>query len=176
MPTHTQGTVSAFGPPGDGGKGRRSDKNLIASFPNSPLYNDYTVETVTEIGVSAFNGNGGSGDKATGVKDGVVNDSGYMFGTFDLNYADAPNLGDVETGGEGLPASPYVPNLTSPGPGSVSPYTMPEYTGDLPIAGIEFGSGLGALTSPSDTAEAISDQTIGEYISGRSYLGSAGKV
>jgi len=176
MPTHKQATVVAQGPVGEGGMGNRSDKNLKALFSTSPLYTDYNEESVLNIGVSALNGNGGAGDDLTGNSNGVVNDGGYMFGTLDLNYTDAPSLGDVKTGGGGLPASPYIPNPTSPGPGSVFPNDQDEFTGDLPSAGVEFGSGLGGTVSPVATSAGISTQTIGSYISGRSYEGSDGKV
>jgi len=176
MPTHKQGTVLPMGPSGDGGLGSRNDVNLKASFSKSPLYNDYNEETVLNIGVSSLNGGGGKGDKATGVANGVVNDAGHTFGTYDLNYSNSPNMQNVETGGGGLPASAYVPNPTSPGPGSVFASDQDAYTGEIPDAGVEFGTGLGGLAEPSSTSKGISSQAIGSYISGRSYEGSDGKV
>ena len=176
MPTHKQGTVTALGPAGDGGLGKRNDVNLKASFSSSPLYGDYNEKAVLDIGVSSLNGAGGSGDKLTGTTKGIVNDAGHTFGTFDLNYSSSPSMLDVKTGGGGLPASPYVPNLTSPGPGSVFANDQDAFTGELPDPGVEFGTGLGGLATPSDTAKGISGQTIGSYISGRSYEGSDGRV
>jgi hypothetical protein len=176
MPTHTQATVVAAGPSGDGTLGRRSDTNLRAAFSKSPLYNEYTESTVNDIGVSALNGNGGSGDSSTGVSNGIVNDAGHTFGSFDLNYGDAPNVQDVETGGGGLPSTPYTPNPTSPGPGSVFPNDQDEFTGEIQGPGVEFGSGLGGLANPSETRAGISSQTLRSYISGRSYEGSDGQV
>lgn len=176
MPTHKQGTVIPMGPPGEGGLGKRNDTNLKASFSKSPLFGDYNEDAVLNIGVSSLNGAGGKGDKATGVKDGIVNDSGHTFGTLDLNYTSSPSMNNVETGGGGLPASPYIPNPTSPGPGSVFPNDQDAFTGELPVAGVEFGTGLGGLAAPADTAKGISSQTIGSYISGRSYEGSDGRV
>ena len=89
-----------------------------------------------------------------------------------------PDLADVETGGGGLPSSPYSPNLTSPGPGSINPADQPEYTGTLPDpeTNVEFGSGLGGTISPKETSERIGQQVLGSYISGRSYQGSDGQV
>ena len=177
MPTHKQGTVIAVGPVGDGGFGSRKDSNLKALFPGSPLYDgDYDEQSVFNIGVSAFNGNGGKGDKSTGTTKGVVNDSGHTFGTFDLNYRSAPVITEVKAGGGGLPSSPYTPNPTSPGPGSVFANDQDAFTGEIPDPGVEFGSGLGGLALPSETSKGISEQTIGSYISGRSYEGSDGKV
>ena len=42
-------------------------------------------------------------------------------GSFNLDYTNAPNLNNVDTGGGGLPATPFVPNPVSPGEGSVNP-------------------------------------------------------
>jgi hypothetical protein len=176
MPTHKQGTVLPLGPSGEGGLGSRRDINLKASFSKSPLFNEYNERAVLDLGISALNGGGGKGDSSTGVKNGVVNDAGHTFGTHDLNYTLSPNIRSVETGGGGLPASPYVPNPTSPGPGSVFASDQDAFTGELPEAGVEFGTGLGGLALPSEAAKGISSQTIGSYISGRSYEGSDGKV
>jgi len=176
MPTHTQGTVLPLGTPGTGGLGKRKDLNLKASFSSSPLYSEYTPEAVLDLGISALNGAGGKGDSVTGTVNGIVNDSGHTFGTLDLNYSDSPVMDDVKTGGGGLPASPYMPNPTSPGPGSVFPNDQDEYTGELPAAGVEYGTGLGGMAPPLETAKGISSQTIGSYISGRSYQGSDGRV
>lgn len=168
------GTVKALGVPGTGGYGHRSDVNLSAMFA-TPVGTTYSEEAVTNAGIAALNGAGGAGDSIPniGVSSGVINDGGYMFGSFDLNFSNAPDLETVAVGGEGLPASPYVPNPASPGPGSVSPSDQPEYTGNLPEKGDQFGSGMGSV-SPSVTAEGIKNQTIGSYIKGRSYLGSDG--
>ena len=110
--------------------------------------------------------------------------TGALKNSFDRDYNGTtqnpvPNLEDVETGGGGLPASPFVPNLTSPGPGSVNAADMPEYAGELPDPqfNVEFGSGKGGLVSPSETSAEIAQQgTLGTYISGRSYQGSDGKA
>jgi len=177
MPTHKQATVVSFGSSGGGRFGSRNQTNLNASFSGSPLYNgEYSESAVLNIGISAFNGAGGAGDAVSGVDKGIVNDAGHTFGTFDLNYSNSPELGDVETGGGGLPSSPYTPNTTSPGPGSVFANDQDAFTGELPEAGVEFGSGLGGLASPTLTTKGISSQTLGSYISGRSYQGSDGQV
>ena len=89
-----------------------------------------------------------------------------------------PNLEDVETGGSGKPATPYVPNLNSPGPGVTTPNAVPEYAGTIPDSGPEYGSGLGGTLSPSTTSAEIQNQTLGSLglglTSGRSYPGSDG--
>jgi hypothetical protein len=158
-----------------GGSGHRNDKNLKASFKDSPLYNEYNDEAVENICKAALQGNGGPGINIPDIgvsEDGVINDSGYMFGLHDLNYTDAPNLDEVETGGAGLPATPFTPNISSPGAGSVHYADIPEYKGDLPEAAQQFGSGLGGTVSPSVTSQGVSSQTLGDYVSGESYDGS----
>lgn len=169
------GTVTPLGSPRAGGYGQRNDANLSAMFA-TPVGTTYSETAVRNAGISALNGNGGDGDDipGIGVVEGVINDGGHMFGTFDLNFTNAPNFETVETGGAGLPASPFIPNLASPGPGSVSPTAQPEYTGELPMGGDQFGSGMGGAVAPSDTSSRISTQTIGSYIVGRSYVGSDG--
>ena len=169
-------TVVPQGVPGTGGFGHRSDVNLSAMFA-TPVGTVYSEEAVKNAGISALNGGGGPGDSIPniGVTSGIINDAGYMFGTFSLNYPNSPDLDTVATGGEGLPASPYVPNPASPGPGSVQPADQPEYTGVLPTKGEEYGFGLGSV-SPSITTEGIRGQTIGSYLIGRSYLGSDGRT
>lgn len=170
------GTVVPLGVPGEGGYGHRSDVNLSAMFA-TPVGTTYSETAVRNAGISAFNGGGGAGDSIPniGVSSGVINDGGYMFGSFDLNFSNTPDLETVAVGGEGLPASPYVPNPASPGPGSVQPSDQPEYTGNVPEKGNEYGVGLGAV-SPSETSPKIATQTLGSYIMGRSYLGSDGRT
>jgi hypothetical protein len=170
------GTVVPLGVPGEGGYGHRSDVNLSAMFA-TPVGTTYSETAVRNAGISALNGGGGAGDSIPniGVTEGVINDGGYMFGTFNLNFPNAPDLETVDTGGEGRPSSPYTPNPASPGPGSVQPADQPEFTGVIPEKGNEYGVGLGAV-SPSVTADGIRGQTIGSYLIGRSYLGSDGRT
>lgn len=111
------------------------------------------------------------------VLDGTVS-GGNGVNLFDPNFVDAPDLTEVESGGGGLPSSPYTPNLTSPGPGSVNPADMPAYEGELPdpTQKVLFGTGQGGLVSPQKTSKEISKASLGNYISGRSYLGSDGRI
>ncbi len=148
--------------------GTRSDTNLRVSFPESPVYKGEISDAERK---DLFQ------DECL---DGVVV-SGHGLNSYNRDFVGTtqdpvPNLEDVETGGGGLPASPYIPNLTSPGPGSLSAADQPEFTGTLPDAesNVEFGSGLGGLVSPAETSERISAQSLGSYISGKSYAGSDG--
>ena len=172
-------------------KGHRNNKALVAAFPESPIFPKgagdavYTDAGATAVGIVALNG--GSAELPSfitnlGTADGVVSDGAHMFSEgFDLNFKgneqdQVPNLADVETGGGGLPASPYVPNLSSVGEGQLAnPGAQPEYEGPLPTDSGQIGQGLAATSadrSPHVTSEKISANTIGSYIRGKSYAGS----
>tara|TARA_Y100001970_G_C14197989_1_gene839310 strand:+ start:880 stop:1404 length:525 start_codon:yes stop_codon:yes gene_type:complete len=171
MPTtHSYPTVNTTG---EGiGIGKRNQSNLKAAFPGSPVYTTY--KTTAEVLTKKDRGDVLATGPVTGVAT-EVNDGGYMFSTFDLTYSSAPDISKVETGGQGLPADPYYPNITSPGKGSTSPATVDPYTGEPIKQNIQFGSGLGATANPADTSKSIADQdALGSYISGRSYQGSGG--
>ncbi len=149
--------------PADKPYGARNQGNLMAIYPESPiLAGDITDDERKETFQSE-------------ALDGTVT-SGLGFNSFNRDYADngAPDLEDVETGGGGLPATPYVPNPSSPGAGSVSAADQPAFEGQIPDSAPEFGSGLGGTQSPSTTSTEIQGQTLGGYISGKSYAGSDG--
>mgnify|MGYP001179042808 CR=1 FL=1 len=155
MPTHTQGTVDA--PVTKRSAGKTDTNDLKAIYSQSPMYKgEVTPESIK----AQFQNE---------VIDAVINDQGHTFGTFDTNYVDAPNLEDVETGGGGLPASPYVPNPSSPGPGSINPTDQPEapdgYGQNAPT---QWGSGVGHALQPADSSAKISGQKLGDYVMGKS--------
>ncbi len=147
-------------------KGSRKDLNIRSAFPDSPIFkgemsDDERKKLYQDLAL-----------------DGTVN-GGHGVNSFNRDYVDAPDLTEVETGGGGLPSSPFTPNLTSPGPGSLNAADQPEYAGELPNPefNVEFGSGKGGLVSPAETSSELSKQgVIGTYISGRSYQGSDGKA
>ena len=146
-------------------KGSRVEVNLRASFAGSPIYNS----SLTNAERKAY-----YQDKVLDAT--IVNGNG--FNSVDMNFTDAPNLDDVDLNTHNIP-SPYMPNPTSPGPGSLNPADKPAYSGNVmdPALNVEFGTGLGGTTSPSETASEISKQgpAIGSYISGKSYPGSNGQ-
>tara|TARA_B100001093_G_C26822931_1_gene1012706 strand:+ start:371 stop:868 length:498 start_codon:yes stop_codon:yes gene_type:complete len=147
-------------------KGARKDLNVRSSFPNSPIHSGELTDQERRKLFQEL------------ALDGTVT-GGHGVNSYNRDFKDAPDLTQVETGGGGLPASPFVPNLTSPGPGSVNAADMPEYSGELPDPefNVEFGSGQGGLVSPSKTSAELAKQgTLGTYISGRSYQGSDGKA
>ena len=147
---------------------RGSAKSLMLNmYAQSPILDGIlTDENIT----SDFQNN---------VLDTIINDGGHAFGLFDTSYVStdtaikpdggSPDLAEVQTGGGGDPASPYVPNPTSPGEGSMNAMDQakaPAGYGTIPSG--QFGSGAGHAESPKSTAEGIGSQTLGGLILGQS--------
>ena len=154
MPSHKQGTVNP--PLTERGMGRAASNDLRSSYPQSPVYTELTEDSIREHYQEA-------------VLDGEVNDGGHTFGVFNRDYTEAPDMGDVETGGEGKPASAFVPNPVSPGEGSTDPSDQvkaPDGFGTTPSATPFVG--VGSQLSPKESSEAISRHTLGDYGLGKS--------
>ena len=178
MAEQKQTIIQPSAPPNKS-KGARNQSNLQSMFPNSPIYNGDMSdnERKNSYQALALDGNVNDSVEVAGVQ--VPGGQGNGVNSHVRDFSEAPDLNNVETGGGGLPASPYMPNLTSPGPGSLNAADQPEFTGELPDPEnrSNFGSGLGGLVQPAETSGNIADQSILEtYISGRSYLGSDGKT
>jgi len=151
------------------GFGKSSTTTLVEMFPASSIHSgQLTDDERVQAGRDL-------------LQDGVVMGSGGYYGfnqpfSRDFQNNGAPNLADVVSGGPGgQPATPYVPNPTPPGPGDTSPLNKPAPPStDFPgTSNNSFpGSGGGHQANPLDTSAAIAGQTIGEFISGRSYAGS----
>lgn len=162
MPSVKQTTVEAAVTERDFGS---SDTNsLKLSYRASPIYAGELTVAERE---QAFRNL---------VQDGkVVGGFGIPEYNREFNENGAPNLDDVKTGAGGLPASPYVPNPASPGPGSQNPSDLPappEGFGAKDTATDTYGVGEGSVTSPQATSKKISAVTIGSYLSGKSGAGS----
>lgn len=152
-------------PPTDKPLGSRKENNVKSCFQNSPIHLEELTDEERKETFKKL------------VLDGLVL-NGHGINSFNRDYSNAPNLEDVETGGAGKPASPYHPNLTSPGPGSINPADQPVYNGEI-LSKEEkqtaFGTGLGGTANPADTSKLMKDvASLGEYISGKSYQGSDG--
>ena len=143
MPTATQGTVEII--TSTRGLGTSSTADTKSLFPGSPIHAENLTREVIRNQYKQI------------VLNAVINDKGHTFGTFSTSYTDAPNItSDVETGGEGLPGSPHLPNPVSPGEGTVNPakqVAAPEGFGtersDIP------GSGDGSALEPSESSVKI---------------------
>tara|TARA_Y100000992_G_scaffold265440_1_gene202801 strand:+ start:447 stop:926 length:480 start_codon:yes stop_codon:yes gene_type:complete len=154
MATHKQLTVEAVIT--ERFMGRSASNDLATAFPESPIHKrEMTDESVRQQYQEI-------------VMDATINDGGHTFGEYNTSYAGAPNMDDVETGGGGLPASPYVPNVTSPGPGSLNPADMPEPPEGFGTRPSDtWGSGVGSQESPAISSARHSAHTIGEYLLGK---------
>jgi hypothetical protein len=137
--------------------GKSASNDLSSVFSSSPIHDG----TVNADAVKEF--------FQTAVLDGTVNDGGHTFGELNRDYTGSPDYGDVETGDAGKPASAWVPNPTSPGPGSLDPSKQsnaPEGYGTTPSD--TWGSGVGSQLSPKNSSDAISRHTLGDYGLGKS--------
>ena len=156
MPTHTQQTVEYLTTVRS--MGTSDTANIKSSFPASPIHaGEMTAESIRQ-------------QFQDEVIDGTVNDGGHTFGTFSRDYVEAPVLAEVETGGGGLPASPYVPNPVSPGPGSINATDQgeaPDGFGQNP-SNVP-GSGVGSQLQPKTSSEQQSSGRLGDYVMGRAW-------
>jgi hypothetical protein len=150
MPTHFQTTVEpAENKTASGSKANRTALKLLFASPYGEG-TDYDRVAVTKLGQQL-------------LLDGEVNDEGHTFGTFNRDFSDAPDYGDVETGGAGLPASAWVPNPASPIDGVNNPGSIPEAPdGYGTVANDTWGNGIGSQLSPAKSSSEISAQKIGD--------------
>ena len=132
---------------------RSESADMIVWFSASPIY----VGEVTDASQKK---------EMQDVLDEEINDGGHTFGTFDPDYPDAPNLQQVNVGGKGLPVTPYVPNLTSPGPGSINPADQKSITDEEVLKALNIMGPKPA--NPSLTSKRIAGATLGDYILGKS--------
>ncbi len=101
--------------------------------------------------------------------DGVVNDSGHTFGEFNRDYGElAPVIADVDIGAANIP-SPFVPNPTSPGPGSLNASDKPAAPDaeHLTQPGDQWGSGVGSSLDPKASSDAQSTGAINDFQLGK---------
>ena len=161
MPTHKQATVDLLDENRGITKGR-NDESLSIGFPDSPIIGK-EISLTDDERRSAFQ------DLAL---DGVVLD-GWCFDSFDRDYDknSPPAFDDVEVGPAGLPGSPHMPNLISPGPGAnpanMDPppdnlEEMPQHASKPPFVGD--GADLDPLTSSKRTSKT----KLGDYLMGKS--------
>lgn len=156
MPTGRQRTVDSVAT--TRGLGSSDSTTMKTMFPASPIFDGSMTRDSVEL------------DGEASLIVGTVNDGGAWFGTFDRDFPGAPDISSVVSGPGGLPGSPYTPNPSSPGPGSVNPADLPAPPANWPPQpGSGYGSGNGHLDNPSTTSDLVSAQTIGDLLSGKSY-------
>lgn len=143
---------------GGGGKiASTSTSMLKAVFASSPIHSgELTDDLVTEQYENEINGE--------------LDDGGHLFGKVNLDYVD-PNGSKVETGGGGLPASPYLPNPVSPGEGNgadpTKQHKAPDGYGTIPTNTV-YGAG-GSTTDRIETSSKIGVTKLKNYIKGSSF-------
>jgi len=154
MATHKQLMVEI--PVKERGMGSSDSASLVSAYGASPIHaGEINDQSIKELAQQL-------------LIDGIVNDSGHTFGEFNRDYLDAPVIADVESGAGGLPASPYVPNPSSPGPGSLNPTDMPappDGFGQEP--GNQWGTGVGSKLSPDQSSASQSTAVLNDYPLGK---------
>ena len=186
MPTVTQTIVTPEVITTQRTYGDRNSINMTKAFPQSPIngtsgltadsgtYTDQEARDSYAEVLSSNTAGGGLG----------FNDFNRDYSTTTGDAAAGLKAPDLE-GAEGVTAadamgspSPYAPNISSPGAGSIEDSDKPVYDGTLNGGSVAFGSGHGGLTSPKTTSDAIqgNDTTVlslGQALElGRSYNGS----
>lgn len=131
--------------------------SMKALYPQSPIHNDeLNPEALRELAQKE-------------LLDGTqLGNSDFPEGV-SMDFEGVPNLEDVEHGGgAGDPTTPFVPNLASPGEGSIDAATQP--ANDVaPVGTNQFGSGTGTTEKNlQNEASKIASNTIGNYPMGRS--------
>ena len=146
----------------DGAMGKRDSATISAIFSTSPIHDGSLTNDERR------------GYYQDEVLDAVINDGGHTFGTYDSSYSKAPSYDAVETGPGGVdeyggPATAWLPNPTSPGPGSINASDQsdaPDGYGTKEPS--QWGGGVGSQLSPKASSDKISGQTLGAYILGSS--------
>ena len=136
----------------------KSDSAGIAlMFASSPIHSQAISDTEREAAWQAVL------DANTGTAE--APEQNDMFPNVNLNFGEnAPDLSLVTVGGAGLPATPYVPNPTSPG--AENKFSLTNQV-EAPST---FKTSLGTSTpaNPKNTSANIAAQTLGDYIKGAS--------
>jgi len=143
------------------GMGSSSTELMVELYPGSPIHDG----SMTRESVQAQ----GDAELLSGV---VTNGMGLPSFSLDFTGQDsgvAPPDQEVTTGAGGLPASPWVPNPSSPGEGQ-NPSTLPAAPDGFGMEpnGDTYGVGEGAIANPKDTSLVISGGKIGSYGMGTS--------
>ena len=146
--------------------GEANIKRIKESFPEAPIYslNEITIQdNHRELAL-----------------DGDVEDGNGIQGTFSRDYTQgptererAPDVAAITEDNDGnLLYSPYIPNPTSPGPGSFEPpEELPLTPAPSPqnVANKQFGTGFSSVYNPIQSSEAIESSGV-KKPSGKSSL------
>ena len=166
-------TVKALG--SVGGLSTSDTESIKSCFPATPLE---VIDQLKDDGTKDSAANPMMKWYQENVLDAVIEGNDLFPGGVNMNFGASnaspapPVLGEVDVEGP-APASAWVPNPTSPGPGSVNPTDKPDapegfgtVPNDTPGTGV--GSQLGVVDSSAQQATA----TLGSYGLGSSPYGS----
>jgi hypothetical protein len=96
----------------------------------------------------------------------LVGDVAAYYGITDWSpdFNKAPNLSNVKTGPAGLPGTPYIPNIASPGEGSLNPADLPEPPEGIGLVPSNVpGSGVPITENdPSQTSKSMGTTKVGQ--------------
>lgn len=136
------------------GKGKSDVNALRTIFATSPLKNDGTNRTNANALGQAF------------LTPKSVDDGGYMFGTVNIDFSDAPDYKDVATGGGGLPSTAFTPNINSPGDGNGANPTAvnPMDPAAVPQPNLSYDPAGDGTENPTLTSKQISSITLGDAL------------
>lgn len=145
----------------EGSKGK-SNKTALKSIFESPLLGKEKVNIQGENPVDLSSAAAYRQWFFDNVLKGTVDGNHFGLGQFSREFSGAPDLATVTTGGGGLPATPYIPNPTSPGEGSVSPSTQKpapvEFVSKQTADGAAFeGNNIVDMSNLANTAKKIVD-------------------
>ena len=135
---------------------RTASATLQEIFPHSPIY---TSEITNDERIKYYQA----------LLEQPINDGGHYFGEFDPNFTGAPDYDEVNINvdgkGAGDPASAWVPNPVSPGPGSTEASAQPAAPkGFGTDPGKQGSAGAGSRLSPKTSSGLIAQQKIGDYV------------
>ena len=155
MANHKQNMTQAVPPVNTIGK-TSNQGALQELFAGSPIHsNEINDEERINTMKALLLGDGTNGEQS---------DDGHTFSSVNLNYegaGGAPDYANVPVGEGGLPASPWVPNPSSPADGVNNPGSMPKAPdGYGTVPADNWGSGVGSQLSPKESAKAISSRDV----------------
>jgi hypothetical protein len=159
-------------------KGQSYTGNLKSAFGSSPIHSG---ELTAEERKETFQQLVLDGEPLNLNEDGSFSIPNTINGYFpngisrDYIANGAPDISNIDITddtalGETLP-SPYMPNPTSPGVGSVNASDKPAYEGEVKdpnIVNSQFGSGNNSVYNPAVSSQKLSDLKLGSYLPGTS--------
>ena len=150
-------------------KGQSYTENLKTAFSSSPIHaGDIDAEERKKMFQQLVLD--GEPLNADGTIPSVIN--GYFSNGISRDYSDnnPPDIPGLDTESLNIP-SPYMPNPSSPGVGSLDADDKPAFDGkikDASTVNAQFGSGNNSTYNPAVSSQKFSDLQLGSYLPGNS--------